>query len=485
MFTAVIDSLLVGALLIPFLSYLEDKFRLSKIIEVFSTTLLVSTIYFIYRLYGVVSERGPITMPMPFSPFGTSFTIDLFSVSMAFLVAFLGLLAIIFSIKYMERETGLTQYYTSMVLLVAGTIGTVFSGDFLSLFIFWEIMCISSYGLVAFKKKNWEPIEAGLKYAVMSSSGSAFILMGMSYLYWISGTLNFAGIIQAFHPLSQNSLGLFSFTFLIIGFGIKAAMVPFHTWLPDAHPAAPSPVSSLLSGVVIKMGIYGLIRVVIPLFYPIELELQSIITLLAIFSMFSGNLLALLQTDLKRLLAYSSIANIGYLVLGLSLGTHAGLAGSMFHIINHALIKGLLFLVAGAFLYATGTRDLNLLAGVGRKMRVSGILFTLATLAMIGTPLLNGFMSEMYIMRACIGAGAYILVALMIANLAISAVYYLRTTYLVMFGRQSPEITDVKEVPMIMLIPMIVLATSCVIIGIFPHPFISFIENAASTVLPR
>jgi len=482
MFTAVIDSLLIGAFLIPLISYLEDKFRLNKIKELFSTTLLVSTMYFTYRLYEIVTEQGPIMMPLPFSQFGTSFKIDLLSVFLSFLIAFIGLLAIIFSIKYMERDTGLTQYYTCMVLMIAGMIGTVFSSDFLTFFIFWEIMCIASYTLVAFRKKNWEPVEAGLKYSVMSSSGSVFILMGMSYLYWITGTLNFTGIAQASHSLAQNSLGLpLSLIFMVIGFGITAAIVPFHTWLPDAHPAAPSPVSSLLSGVVIKMGIYGLIRVIIPIFNPIQPTLQTMLTLLAVLSMFLGNLMALLQTDLKRLLAYSSIANIGYIVLGLSLGTNSGLIGSIFHVLNHALIKGLLFMISGAFLYATGTRNFKLLTGIGRKMRVSGTLFTIATLAIIGVPPFNGFMSEMYIIKACIETNAYILVVLMLVNIVISAAYYLRTMYLIIF--RIPKITNVKDIPMTMLAPMIILATSCVIIGVFPHPFIALIEKAASTIL--
>jgi len=316
----------------------------------------------------------------------------------------------------------------------------------------------------------------------MSGSGSAFILMGMSYLYWIAGTLNFTGLAQASHSLPQNSLGLLlSLIFMVIGFGITAAIVPFHTWLPDAHPAAPSPVSSLLSGVVIKMGVYGLIRVIIPIFNPIQPTLQTMLTLLAVLSMFLGNFMALLQTDLKRLLAYSSITNIGYIVLGLSLGTNSGLIGSIFHVLNHALIKALLFMISGAFLYTTGTRNLKLLTGIGRKMRVSGTLFTIATLAIIGIPPLNGFMSEMYIIRACIEADAYLLVVLMLVNLVISAAYYLRTTYLVMFRR--PEITNVKDIPMTMLAPMIILVTSCVIIGVFPHPFIALIERAASTIL--
>ena len=484
MFTAVIDSLFIGALIMPLVSYLEDKLRLSKMKELFSISLFGSTLYFIYRLFEMVMEKGTILMPLPFSPFEATFQIDLLSVFFSFLIAFIGLLATVFSAKYMERDTGLPQYYTCMVLIVAGMIGTVYSSDFLSFFIFLEIMCVASYTLVAFRKKMWEPIEAGLKYSIMSSSGNAFLLMGMSYLYWIAGTLNFSEIAQVLHSYLQNSEGLFfGLVFIVVGFGIMAAITPFHTWLPDAHPAAPSPVSSLLSGVVIKIGVYGLIRIVMPIFNPLQLTLQMVMTVLAIASMFLGNFMALLQTDLKRLLAYSSIANIGYIVLGLSLGTRSGLTGSLFHVLNHALMKGLLFMVAGAFLYATGTRDLNLLTGIGRKMRVSGFLFTLAALAIIGVPLLNGFMSELYILRACIEAKAYILIILLFINFILSAAYYLRTIYLIMLGRQLPATTKVKEVPRIMLVPMIILASSCVIIGIFPNSLIILLEKTASTIL--
>jgi formate hydrogenlyase subunit 3/multisubunit Na+/H+ antiporter MnhD subunit len=229
------------------------------------------------------------------------------------------------------------------------------------------------------------------------------------------------------------------------------------------------------------MGIYGLIKIILPIFTPLQTTIQTILTLMAVLSMFSGNLMALRQTDLKRLLAYSSIVNIGYILIGLSLGTTSGLIGSIFHVFNHALIKGLLFMIAGAFLYASGTRDLNLLIGIGRKMQVSGTLFTIAALAIIGVPSLNGFLSKLYIISACIETDAYILVAVILINFIISTAYFLRTIYQVMY--RNPKITNFKEVPMTMLVPMIILTVSCVIIGVFPQPFIALIENVASTIL--
>jgi formate hydrogenlyase subunit 3/multisubunit Na+/H+ antiporter MnhD subunit len=284
---------------------------------------------------------------------------------------------------------------------------------------------------------------------------------------------------------SQDNLGLLlSLLFVLVGFGITAAIVPFHMWLPDAHPAAPSPISSLLSGVVIKIGIYGIIRIVIPFFSSIQPTLQIILTLLAVSSMFLGNLLALIQTDLKRLLAYSSIANIGYILLGLSLNTFKGFVGSLFHILNHALIKGLLFMISGVFLYSTGKRDLDSLAGVGKKMRISGALFALASLAIIGVPLLNGFIGEMLIIRACIENEAYILVVLMFCNLLLSAAYYLRTSNLILFKEQITQTGEIAEAPLPLLVPMIILAVLCVTIGIYSQPFMGLIEKTASNVFP-
>jgi len=484
MFIDVIDILFLGALALPLLNQLGIRIGVKKLRETIAVLVLILSMYLVYTLYLSI-QIGIQILPLPFTPFGSCFEIDMLSVFMAAVFIFIGLMSAIFSVRYMEHDTGLTEYYTALILIVAGMVGLAFAGDFFSFFIFWELMCISSYVLVAFRKERWEPVEAGFKYLIMSSAGSALLLLAMSLLYGMTGTLNFAGLTYAMRsaPQSSNPWLLVTLALIISGFGVKAAIVPYHTWLPDAHPAAPSPVSSILSGVMIKTGVYGLVRILILVFAPVEAIWQLSLTSLAVLTMFVGNLMALVQTDLKRLLAFSSIAQIGYIIFGFSLGTISGLTGSMLHVLNHAVMKGLLFMCSGSFLHASGTRDLLILRGIGRKMPVSGAVFTVACLAITGVPTLNGFVSELYIIMAGIEASMYLPTALMVVNIAISAAYYIRIIQITMLREPSEKLAGVHEVPISMMTPMLILVSLCLIIGLFPGPFIELAQKAAHAAL--
>ncbi|MCK5593404.1 monovalent cation/H+ antiporter subunit D family protein, partial [Candidatus Bathyarchaeota archaeon] len=270
---------------------------------------------------------------------------------------------------------------------------------------------------------------------------------------------------------------------IIVGFGVVASIAPFHTWLPDAHAAAPSPISALLSGIVIKTGAYALIRCLLLLFIPEQFAWQSVLAIFAIFTMFVGNFMALLQKDIKRLLAFSSVVNMGYIIFALSIRTEQGLTGGLFHIMNHAVIKALLFLCVGAFIYRTGTRNLEGLTGIGRRMPVTTTLFAIGVLAAAGLPGLNGFMSEATIAIAGIDAGLYIPTTLMLLNILFSMAYYLRLIHNLVIKQPTTRREGIIETPKSMLVVMAILATLCVIIGIYPAPFISFADTAAKAAL--
>ncbi len=485
-FTLPMDIVLVGVIFTPIAAWLASKLKVGRVPEACAVAFLVLSMALLFPLYATVREEGPqiVSFERYLPPLGACLEIDMLGLFMAFLFTFLGIVSAIYSIRYMEHDTGLTEYYTLLLLMVAGMVGVSFAGDFFTLFVFWEIMSISSYALVAFRKERWEPVEAGLKYIIMSAAGSASLLLAMSFLYGMTGTLNFAYIAKGFQATPMSMWMAFTLILMVIGFGIKAAIAPFHTWLPDAHPAAPSPISSMLSGVVIKSGAYGLIRVLSLIFFPLSHIWQPILVGLALLTMFTGNLMALLQKDLKRLLAFSSIAQMGYIVFGFSMGTINGLTGSLFHIMNHAIMKGLLFMCAGAFLYAAGSRDLEVLRGVGKKMRVSGLIFAVAALAIAGLPGLNGFMSEViWILRAGIEVKMYLPTALMVFNMLLSVVYYLRAIRIIVLEEPSEELREVKEVPFSMLLPMGVLGALCLIIGLFPSPFVNMANQAARAAL--
>lgn len=270
---------------------------------------------------------------------------------------------------------------------------------------------------------------------------------------------------------------------IVVGFGITASIAPFHTWLPDAHAAAPSPISALLSGVVIKSGAYALVRCLFLLFPPEQFVWQSVMSIFAILTMFIGNFMAFLQKDIKRLLAFSSVVNMGYTIFVLSIGTEGGLTGSIFHILNHAIMKALLFLCAGSFIHRTETRNMDKLTGIGRKMPITATLFSIGALAAAGFPPLNGFMSEIMIIIAGIDAKLYMHSALMLLNILFSVAYYLLVIHTLIIKKPTLNHEEVKEAPKSMLATMIILAASCVIIGVYPAPFIDFANAAVKAAL--
>jgi len=485
-FSPPINILLLGALATPIARALSSRLGKAAAQGCAIVALILSGAS-LYPLYQAV-RAGPLSL-VPAdcepSPLAACLSIDLMGILVASVAILLGIAAAVYSTRYRESEGSDAEYYALLLLMVAGMVGVGFSADFLTFFVFWEIMSVASYVLVAFESESAEPIEAGLKYAIMSAAGNISLLLGIALLYGLTGTLNFAYIAQAFKAeaatAAQDIWQLVALALILVGFGTKAAIVPFHTWLPDAHPAAPSPISAMLSGGLIKAGAYGLIRICTVIFFPLSRVWQPALLLLALLTMFTGNLLALMQDDLKRLLAFSSIAQIGYIVFGLATGTSDGLTGSLFHILNHALAKGLLFLCAGAFLYATGTRRIRDLCGMAKQMPVLGTIFTLGMLAIAGLPGLNVFMSEMWIIRAGIEAEQFLPTMLLIFNVLLSVVYYLRTIQVIVVGRPTTTVAEARPVPAAMLAPMAVLAGLCLVIGLYPDPFIRFASQAAAT----
>jgi len=490
MFTAPLDTLLVFSVLAPIVYWIGIKVRFKKLLDFWATLGFIISMYALYMLYDSVKAGKVLVMSVAngILPASSLFEIDTLGIFMATLFLFIGLLTSVYSMKYMEKDTRLAEYYILLMLMVAGMLGVVFAGDFFTFFIFWEIMCLSSYVLVAFRKERWEPVEAGFKYLIMSASGSVMVLFAMSLLYGMAGTLNFAYVRLALSKPQLGGWALMAMVLVIVGFGIKAAMAPLHTWLPDAHPAAPSSISAMLSGVVIKAGAYALMRSLIMIFAPEAYSWQIVLAILAVITMTVGNLMALLQTDLKRLLAFSSVAQMGYVIFGISIATYYGITGSLFHIMNHAIMKSLLFLCSGAFLYAVDSRNLDELAGIGKKMRITGVMFTIGCLSIAGIPPLNGFQSELMILLSGIGLGGkgaiwYVLSAIMLVNLLFSVAYYLRLIQTLTLREPSTTSVNAREAPIGMLLPMGILTVLCIVIGIYPDPFISFSSNAAKAIL--
>ena len=474
---------LLGAVITPFVGILSERTGV-KLRDgwffVVSTCSLIS----VYRLYNLV-KAAPNEVLLLYSwgqspPLSGCLEVDMLSVYMMFSIAFLGLLVSIYSISYMAHETRVTEFYTLVTFMISGMFGIVLAGDLFTLFVFWELMGLSSYVLVSFLKQNWGPIEAGFKYLVMSATAGAFLLLSMALLYGLSGTLNFALLASSMrgNPLTGWTIVLFAT--LIVGFGVKSAIVPLHTWLPDAHPEAPSPISALLSGIVIETGLYAMIRLLYIVFEP---ELFKIpIATLALVTMSVGNIMALRQDDLKRLLAYSSIAQIGYMLIGVSTGLTYGLLGTFLHVFNHSMMKGMAFLSVGSIVHETGTRDINELRGVGRMMPYTTLTVIVAFLGLGGVPGTSGFISKFILFSSSIGAGLGILAVFGVLNSALSMAYYLRVVMALISGEPDEGITA-KEAPILMLGVTVIMAVLVIVLGLFPDPIMGFASDASQTLI--
>lgn len=483
MFTPLLDVLLLFTIVTPLIGLLVRKMKHNWILRVYTISALVSSFILIPIFYSKVLDGNVITVALggSVSPVEFCLKIDLLSLFMTMIYLFIGVVVSVFSIRDVKR--GLTGYYTVLLGMVAGMVGVTFAGDLFILFIFWEVMCISSYALVVFRREEPESVEAGYKYLIMSGAGSITILFALSFLYGVTGTLNIAYVSTSLINANRNAWVLIALTMIIAGFGLQAGMVPLHTWLPDAHSAALSSISAVLSGIMVKTGVYGLIRVLLVVFASLYATWQITLALFAVLTMFVGNLLALLQDDIKRLIACSTIANIGYILLGVAVRSQASLTGSLFHILNHAVVKALLFFCAGAFVYETKTRSLKELAGIGRSMPITSSFFIVGVLSLTGIPPLNFFWSELVIISSGVEAGMATFSLLMILNLSLSAVYCLRMIQTVALKKSTTKSKKAKEAPLPMLIPITVLVFLSILIGLYPGPFWKLAEAAAKTAL--
>ena len=432
----------------------------------------------------------------PESIIGINLVLDGLSSLMLITINLVALCAILFSIEYMKRFTSKPLYYSLFLLMVAGMNGVVLSGDMFNVYVFLEIAAISSYALVAFGTES-EELEASFKYLILGGLASTFILFGIGILYNATGTLNMAQIAQRVGTPGENKAVLLAVCFFFMGFGLKGAMVPFHAWLPDAHPSAPAPISAMLSGVLIKaLGIYVLIRVLFNVVGVTEL-VANVLLIGGIASMTIGGLLAVGQWDFKRLLAYSSISQIGYILLGLGVAAGvlsrpggskavAGLAlfGSLYHLLNHAVFKGLLFLSSGAVEYATGTRNMREMGGLRHKMPITAGACRIGAFSIAGVPPFNGFFSKLIIILAAVMAGYYASAAITTVISFVTLLYYIKVQRYILDGDVPDALRGVKEVPLLMQLSMIVLAVLCLALGLLvPFLRVPIFQEAEGVIL--
>jgi multicomponent Na+:H+ antiporter subunit D len=401
-------------------------------------------------------------------PLGINLVLDGVSAFMLVTITLISFMATLYSIQYMDRFTSKARFYSLFLLMVTGMIGVALTGDLFNLYVFLEIASIASYALVAFGCEH-EELEASFKYLVLGSVGSSLVLFGIAIMYSLTGSLNMA---QVSMQLASGFKGIhfFAIALFIGGFGLKAALIPFHAWLPDAHPSAPAPISAMLSGVLIKtIGVYAMARVMLNVIGLTPL-ISTILLVLGTVSMVIGVLLCLGQDDIKRFLAYSSISQVGYIVLGIGLGTRLGIAAALFHLINHAVFKSLLFLNAGAVEYATGTRDLDKMGGLRGKMPVTSTTSMIGSMSIAGVPPFAGFWSKLFIIVACVQAERYGYATWAAAVSVLTLAAYMRLQRRTFFGEPKEASAHAQEVPGFMQFSMVGLAVLTIFMGLLWIP---------------
>lgn len=417
----------LASVLIPFLFAVliilaaRGKESIVKVLAVGGTflTLLCVLTMLPYMLTGRVLQPGTSAMSFPLP---VSFGADSLSIFLALIFAFSYLMATIYSLGYIAHSHARSRYYALLLITEGSMVGVVMATSLIGLFLFFEIMAIAAYLLVIHEEDD-KAMSAGTLFLYTAIGGGLAIFFGLAVTYYLTGRLDFSpgGYIAA-SPLA--AYGLYAY---LLGFGVKAGMFPVHIWLPEAHPAAPAPFSAILSGCSIKVGVYGLIRIMHDVYgvHVIRALLFDRVLLgIAIVTILLGSALALQQDHLKRRLAYSSIAQIGYVLLGISLLTERAMFGALFHIFSHALMKGALFLCAGAIITQTGKKNISEMKGIGYQMPVVMLSFTLASVTMVGIPPFNAFISKWHLALASLEAGQGALVLILMVSSLLNALYY-------------------------------------------------------------
>ena len=405
---------------------------------------------------------------------GIGYEVDQLSLFFALMVVTTFLLSGIYSLRYMERDHHLAHYYTLYLMLSGSVLGLVMTGDMFNMFVMIEIMTFAAVALTAFRNGAKGSLESAFKYLITGSIGSGFVLLGVTLVYAQCHTLNMAQIAaiaaNGLTPTTIMALGL-----IIAGFGVKSFIVPFHAPAADAYASAPTSISMIFSGMVNKAGVYGMIRVVYIIFQAMDAAaIQIMLVAFGAITMFVGVTMALAQHDFKRLLAFHSISQIGYVMTAAGLGTALGLSGALFHAMNHTLFKGLLFLCAGAVLYAAGTTNLDKLGGLSKKMPKTTICFLVGAFSISGIPPFNGFASKWMIYQAtyskAVETGNFFYAVVTIVALVVSVMTlasFIKVTQAVFFGQTPESCKDVKEVPLSMRIPMWIMSVICLLAGVF------------------
>jgi multicomponent Na+:H+ antiporter subunit D len=478
---------LIAAFTVPIIGYFSKK-------SVPYFVSLVTFIAFIISVFNLktVMTSGTISYTMGGwePPWGIEYRIDYLNAFVSIVVIFIIFIVSIYSRKSIENELpGKTvPFFIIFLLLTAGLQGLIVTGDIFNVYVFLEISSLAAYALIAVGS-NRNALMASLNYLIIGTVSASFILLGIGYLYMVTGTLNMvdmANILPAAFD-ERPKVVLAAFAFFLVGFSIKVGLFPLHTWMPDAYSQAPSAVSALLASTFTKVAAYVMVRFMITIFKPdfivSTVNANIILAWLAAIAIIAGSVLAIAQTDFKRMLAYSSVSQIGYIILGIALVNQIAMTGGIIHIMNHGIMKAALFMVAGAIIYKTGIRNINDFKGLGKTMPYTSAAFTLVALSMIGVPPTVGFVSKWYLALGAIEADMWVFVGVIMLSSLLNIVYFWRVFENMYFYRA--EGGKVDEVPLSMLLPILILAALTFLLGLLAvYPLKEIMAPMVQILLP-
>jgi len=450
---------------------------LAWFVLVFATVF--TTIANLTSKYYAVASPQPLNITLadtPLASLSSTFMIDGVSIYMAVIIASVSAVVFLYGIFYVKAsEKPAERYYAVMLMLSAALLGTVFSGDLLTLFIFWEAAAAGSSFLMIFRKKP-ESLNAALKYLVMIIIASAFIVFGLSLVYGLTGSLNFWAVKEALMALADKRLLVLAFIFIATGYAIEAAIVPFHFWLPDAYAAAPASSSSFLSALIDQGSYYVLIRVLIFILTPTAvLDWRFMLAVMAALTMIVGNLFALIQDDVKRLIGNICVADVGYNLVAITSVSVLGLEANLYFFLIGGITTALAFMTVGIIDHY-GFKSLEDFSGLGWKMPFASLALLLAALSFAGVPPLGGFTAKLLVFTAALQANmSWLAVIGVLASVLQTAYLFRLINY--MYGRKPKDEKRIKE-PKLLLIPVFILVAAIIILGLYPSIVLNLIEPA-------